>query len=201
MSAADRSQTLDGSEDFATAETVLPVAPDLVASVLEDVELLFRLNPQMAIERWEPVAGGFRVGAHNDSNGRDVDTAILVERAAGILRLRYGFGLKRETRFTAESHAGGVKLVVTEHYPRIEDPQDPRVVHVDRSLVPWVAAIRRHLLGRMRWGWLPGWRWWQERVMLSMVPRSRRIVRLLMWITALEFAVFLAAVVVLRFAA
>jgi hypothetical protein len=37
--------------------------------------------------------------------------------------------------------------------------------------------------------------------MLSMVPRSRRIVRLLVWTTVAEFAVFLGLVVVLRFAA
>lgn len=202
MSAADRQPAVSDNEDedVARAETVLPLAGEVVEEFLGDVERLFRLNPQLAIERWEQVAGGFRIGAHNDSNGRDIDTAILVEKAAGVLRLRYSFGLKRETRFTVESHAGGAKLVVAERYPRIEDAQDPRVAEVDKSLVPWVAALRSHLLGKVRWGWLPGWHWWHERVMLSMVPRSRRIVRLLVWITALEFAVFLAAVAVLRFA-
>ncbi len=94
---------------------------------------------------------------------------------------------------------------MTDHYPRIEDPQDPRLAEVDRTLVPWVAAIRRHLLARQRWGWLPLifplWRWWNERFLLHMAPRQRRIVRLLVWISVLEFLVFLGVVVVLRFAA
>lgn len=194
MSVVDRATDLD----IATAETRLPMAPATVVGILADVELLLRLNPQLAIERLEPVVGGYRLAAHNDSNGRDIDTAILVERAADGLRLRYSLGLKRETRLVVEPHADGARLVVAEHYPRIENPQDPRVAEVDKSLVPWVAALRCYLLGRMRWGWVPGWRWWQERVLLSMVPRQRRIVRLLVWITALDAAVFLAAVIVLR---
>ena len=36
--------------------------------------------------------------------------------------------------------------------------------------------------------------------MLRMAPRSRRIVRLLVWISLLEFLVFLGAVAVLRLA-
>jgi len=62
---------------------------------------------------------------------------------------------------------------------------------VDRSLIPWVNAIRRHLLDRKRWGWLPGWRWWHEGFMAGMAPRQRRIVRMIIWISVLEFVVFL----------
>jgi hypothetical protein len=86
----------------------------------------------------------------------------------------------------------------TEHYPRIADADDPRVAEVDKSLVPWVTAIRSHMLARRRWGWLPGWRWWAESFMLAMPPRQRRIVRLLVWTTVLEFLVFLGVVLVWR---
>jgi hypothetical protein len=37
--------------------------------------------------------------------------------------------------------------------------------------------------------------------MLSMVPRNRRIVRLLIWLSAIEFIVFILMVAVLRWTA
>lgn len=213
MSAADRIAGLakvgpggaapDG--DRATAETTLPLAVAAVREFLSDIPRLVRLNPQLAIERWVPAEWGFRFAGRNESNDRVFDLGVLVDRSDDGITLRYDAGLKQMTQFVAEPAGTGTRLVVTEHYPRIGDPQDPRVAEVDKSLVPWVGAIRRHLLARRRWGWLPliypVWNWWQERFMLSMVPRSRRIVRLLIWATVIEFAVFLGLVLVLRFSA
>lgn len=190
------------SGDLASAETTLPIAPELVAEFLGDVERLLRLNPQLAVERWMPEGPGrCRLVARNESNERLVDTPVDIERDACGLTLRYVSGLKQATRLRVEPAPEGTRLLVTEHYPRIDDRQDPRVAEVDRSLVPWVAALRRHLLARERWGRLPGWRWWNERVMPSMAPRSRRIVRLIVWLSFIEFVVFIALVVVLRLAA
>jgi hypothetical protein len=45
------------------------------------------------------------------------------------------------------------------------------------------------------------WQWWHEGVMLSMAPRNRRIVRLIVWLSAIEFVVFIGMVIVLRLAA
>jgi hypothetical protein len=174
------------------------MAPGLAGDFLDDVERLFRLNPQLAIERWEPAAGGFRLVGQNESNGRSIDTIVRIDKSAGSLALRYAGGLKRATRFVAEPVPEGTRLVVTEYYPRLDDARDPRVAEVDRSLVPWVAAIRRHLRARVRWGWLPGWRWWNERLLPGMAPRQRRIVRLIIWASAVEFAIFLGLVVVWR---
>lgn len=192
--------------DRASAETDLPLAPETVADFLADAERLLRLNPQLAIERWTPEgANRFRLVARNESNERLVDTPVAIERDAQGLTLRFASGLKQATRLRVEPAPAGARLVVTEHYPRIEDAQDPRVVEVDKSLVPWVAALRRHLLARRRWSWLPlifpVWRWWNERVMLSMPPRSRRIVRLIVWLSVIEFVVFIGLVIVLRLAA
>lgn len=209
MSAADRiadvakvgpgGTAADG--DSATAETTLPLSVAAVREFLSDIPRLVRLNPQLAIERWVPAEWGFRFAGRNESNERSFDLGVRVDRSDDRLELHYDAGLKQMTQFVAEPVGTGTRLVVTEHYPRIGDPQDPRVAEVDKSLVPWVGALRRHLLARRRWGWLPGWQWWTERFMLSMVPRSRRIVRLLVWTSLVEFAVFLGLVVVLRFSA
>lgn len=203
MPAADRDAELKIPEvdagDTAHAETRLPLAAEVLAAFIADGERLLRLNPQLAIERWAPEADGFRLVAENESNGRRLDTRVLIERRAQTLTLRYASGLKRATEFAIVPGSDGIRLVVTETYPRIADPADPRVADVDKSLVPWVAALRRHLLARLRWGWLPGWHWWHERFMPGMPPRQRRIVRLLLWSTVLEFAVFVGLVLGLRF--
>lgn len=192
--------------DLARAETVLPLAPNSLVAFLADVERLLRLNPLLVVERWAPEGGSrFHLVARNESNERLIDTPVDIERDATGLTLRYASGLKQATRLCVEPASQGARLIVTEHYPRIEDARDPRVMEVDKSLVPWVAALRRHLLARARWCRLPRifpmWQWWQERVMLSMAPRNRRIVRLIVWLSAVEFVVFIGMVVVLRLAA
>ena len=205
MSVADRAASLSDEptatagtdatlEDRARAETALPIDADAVFAFVADIERLLRLNPHLAIETWQRLPDGMRIAAQNEITGRRIDTAVRVEttRATRTIVLSYADGLKRATTLSVEAGDGqGCSLVVTEHYPVIEDAQDPRVAEVDRSLIPWVNAIRRHLLRRQRWGWLPGWRWWHESFLPGMAPRQRRIVRMIVWISVLEFVAFL----------
>jgi len=83
-------------------------------------------------------------------------------------------------------------LPIRESYRQPEN--EAELAEVDRSLTPWGVAIRRHFLGLARWGRLPLYRWWRERVWLGMKPRERRIARLIVWSTVIEFFVFLLAV-------
>ena len=204
MPAADRNAELDTPKvdphDTASAETLLPLPVAEVLAFLDNPERLMRINPQLAITSWETMPCGFRLGADNESNGRRLDTLATVERHPAGVRMRYAGGLRLASDVSVFPHPEGARLVVTDTYPQIEDPLDPRVADVDKSLVSWVAALRSHLLARHRWGGHFAWRWWRERFMLSMPPRQRRIVRLLLWTTALEFAVFVGLVLALRFA-
>jgi hypothetical protein len=181
-------------EDCARAETALSIDVDAVFEFVADVERLLRLNPHLEIDTWQRLPEGMRLAALNETTGRRIETAVRVETASATrsIVLRYADGLKRTTTLTVEGGDGlGCRLVVTERYPVIADAQDPRVAEVDRSLIPWVKAIRRHLLHRKRWGWLPGWHWWHEEFLPGMAPRQRRIVRMIVWISVLEFLVFL----------
>jgi hypothetical protein len=181
-------------EDRARAETLIPLGADAVFEFVADIERLVRLNPHLAIETWQRLPDGMRLVAQNETTGRRIETTVRVETTPSTrsIVLRYADGLKQATTLAVEGGDGhGCRLVVTEHYPVIADAQDPRVAEVDRSLIPWVDAIRRHLLRRQRWGWLPGWRWWHERFLPGMAPRQRRIVRMIVWISVLEFLVFL----------
>jgi hypothetical protein len=192
----------DGAgEDCARAEISSSLDGAALFAFVREIERLFRLNPHLAIETWEQRPDGFRLAARNESNECSIDTAARVEADAAkrTLAIHYANGLKRSTTITVEPAASGngSRLIVVDHYPLIADKADPRVAEVDRSLVPWLAAIYRHLLARARWGRIPGWHWWNERFLPGMVPRSRRIVRMIVWVSVLEFVVFLGLVVIL----
>ncbi|KAF0167059.1 MAG: hypothetical protein FD157_221 [Rhodocyclaceae bacterium] len=191
---AGRAGTDSTREDCARAETQVPIDADAMFEFVSDIERLLRLNPHLDIEAWQRIPDGMRLVAQNETTGRRIETGVRIETtpATRNIVLSYSDGLKRATTLAVEGGNGqGCRLVVTEHYPFIEDTQDPRVAEVDRSLIPWVNAIRRHLLDRKRWGWLPGWRGWHEGFMAGMAPRQRRIVRMIIWISVLEFVVFL----------
>lgn len=180
-------------QDQVRAETRLPLAAAAVFEFVADIERLLRLNPHLAVETWQPLSDGVRFAAQNETSGRRIETMVRVEttQSARTVVLSYAEGLKQATMLAVEATEGdSCRLVITEHYPIIMDAQDPRVAEVDRSLVPWVDAIRRHLLGRRRWGRLPGWRWWHESFLPGMAPRQRRIVRMIVWVGVLEFVVF-----------
>ena len=195
-----REETSD--HDEAWAQTDLPLTADELLGFLANTELLFRLNPHLEIERWESLPDGFRLTATNELNGQRLETAVRrADRSQGPV-FTYAVGLKLDSALTVEplTVAGGARLILSERYPRITDPTDPRLAAVDPSLVPWVAALRRHLLARQRWGWMPGWRWWQTRFLPGLPPRQRRIARLIIWVSLGEFAIFLGLVLVLAFA-
>jgi hypothetical protein len=191
---AAKAGTDSAREDCARAETQVPIDADAMFEFVSDIERLLRLNPHLDIETWQRIPDGMRLVAQNETTGRRIETAVRIETTPTTrsILLSYADGLKRATTLAVESGDGhSCRLIVIEHYPYIEDAQDPRVAEVDRSLIPWVNAIRHHLLDRQRWGWLPGYRWWAGRFMLGMPPRQRRIVRMIIWVSLLEFIVFL----------
>lgn len=179
----------------AWAAVQIPLPPHKLFFFLSNIERLFRLNPHLEIAEWreEPDALSYRLSALNETNGFRGEISLRAEavREDFGYSLVYDSGLKRSTEFRIESADGGSLLTITEHYHPVQDATDGRLKEVDRSLVPWAAAIRRHLGGTARFGGLPGYRWWTERFMLGMTPRQRRIVRMIAWVSVLEFVVFL----------
>lgn len=195
----DTAAPVADAEDCARAEIVVPLHADLLFTYVSNVERLFRLNPHVEIQTWQATPAGFRLSALNEINERRVETDAMTETQADERRIviRYSSGLKRATTIAVEADGEHSKLVVIDHYPVIEDTADPRLVDADQSLGPWVTAIHRHLILRLRWGRLPGWRWWNERFMPGLPPRQRRIVRLLIWTTVAEFVLFVGLVAIL----
>lgn len=175
----------------------LPLAPQQALDYARNVERFLRLNPHLEITRFEGAADGrYRIEGLNEMNGLAVSCGLtLQDDGANGFRLDYDGGLKLATEVTAAPHPGGALLTIRESYR--QPASEAELAQVDRSLTPWGLAIRRHLLGLSRWGRLAPYRWWRERIWLGMRPRERRIVRLVVWATALEFVVFLFVLAIL----
>lgn len=195
-------------EDSAWISVDLPLSPGEVYAFIQKIERLFRLNPHLEIKSWQEDTPGriypgkqIRLDSLNEMNGLQQSMTLSVSdvQPDASLSLSYDSGLKQATVFTVQGLApASCRLVVKEHYPAqiSAAEREARLNEVDKSLVPWGAAIRTHLIRRARWGWLPFYNWFQESFWLGMVPRQRRIARLIIWTTALEFVVFLFVFVI-----
>ena len=183
-----------------------PLTASQLFEFAADAERLFRLNPYLEIQVWETdqndlVEGGcVRFKYLNEMNGaaRELTLTVSGFKPGVGYTLNYSEGLKRATEVCVEPGDNGATLLIKDWYDAVpENPaetpeeRETRLKEVDRSLTPWGVAIRKHILGMVRWGRLPLYRAWRERFWLGMPPRSRRVSRLIMWITALEFVVFL----------
>ena len=202
MSAERPGETEGGSaripENAAWASVEIPLPTHALYVFLSNIERLFRLNPHLEILAWQQQpdqaeAREYRLSALNETNGCRSEVSVRVEPLGECIgyRVEYDQGLKHSTELRIAAAAGGSLLTITDHYHPVSDTSDERLKEVDRSLLPWAAAIRSHLRGKTRFGGLPGYRWWAERVMLGMSPRQRRIVRMIVWVSVLEFIVFL----------
>lgn len=193
-------------ENAAWVTVKVPLAPAEVFDFAARLERLFRLNPYLQIEGWSEERGPFargkrwRLRAFNEMNAMRHDVGLVLEEVEPGRRFLVSWdrGLKRALEVSVAPDATGTALTLKEHYHSPEGPQrEERLKEVDASLTPWGVAVRRHLLARRRWGWLPFYQPLGERFWLSMTPGQRRIGRLLIWVSVLEFAAFLAVVAIL----
>lgn len=190
-------------EDAAWISVDLPLSREQLFASLQNVERLFRLNPHVEILSWKeqvagPLANGqrFLIEDNNELNGRQQTRIVTVCEVApgGGYTLSYGCGLKQSTVIGIEELGpSSSRLTVKDCYPArlSEAEREGRLAEVDKSLVAWGDAIRRYFVSRKSWGWLPyhGSIW--DRFWLTMPPRQRRIVRLIIWVGVAEFVVFL----------
>ena len=177
---------------WVTIETPL-TADALLAFCRQDVERLFRINSLLKFEEWRQVAENeHRVRLRNLVNDKELETSLQVAPLEDGLRVTYDGGLKTATTFRVEGKGVGAQLVVTDDYsgtPATE--RAARTDEVDQSLVQWGHDLHRYLARWNRWSRYAPWRWYMTRVWQPMSPMARRVVFLLIVITAMEFAVFL----------
>lgn len=183
-------------DNSAWVTLAVPAPPEELAEFLKSVERLFRLNPYLDIKLWDERAGNrFHLNALNEMNGIHYDLDIVLDTKEGMRSfLRYSQGLKAALEVSIEAGSGpnNAKLTLREYYHKTESALDEQQLkEVDHGLVPWGNGIRAYVQGMRRWGWFWPYRWYREKFWLGMRPTHRRIARMLVWVTLLEFVVFL----------
>lgn len=186
-------------EDAAWVAVPTSLPPERLAWLVEDPERLLRVNPCWIFEQWErPSAERFSLRVRDTVHQRTWAAGGRIEPLADGLRLVYDDGLKASTTFRIETGDAGTRLWVIDDYGRLTaEERAERLDEVDRSLPTWGQALERYLAGWQRRGGNRLWRWYTERVWRPMTPLARRVVRLLIWVTVIEFAVFVLLVAVL----
>lgn len=176
----------------------IPAHVSKLFDFLHNPEHLYRLNPYLDIREWVETSASkqFHLKALNEMNGVTYDHLITVESVQPNARilLNYDKGLKRALEITMQARSSGSVLTLREHYHAPsegdEHPED-QLKEVDHGLLPWASSIRKYLSGLEKWGWFWPYRWYKESFWLNMRPTHRRISRMVILVTVLEFVVFL----------
>lgn len=159
------------------------------------IECVFRLNPYLKIIHWRTCnSSNYEVELENYSNERVIRTStqIKVKQLKNELQLSYLNGIKNKTYFIVEETADGAQLMIIDDYG--ESGQQV-VEQVDRSLSTWGKTLEKFFAGYRLVQHLP-WankiinRWW-----IQLNPSGRRIVYILMVITAIELIILLLFVI------
>ena len=189
----------DAGEDAAWLSIASDLPPEALLDLLRDPQRLLRVNSLWVFESWETLGPDrihFRIS--NQSNGQIWDTQAQVVRLPDGLRLDYADGIKASTLLRVEPADHGSRLWVIDDYGRLPKAErEAKVAEVDRSLPQWGRDLYRHLQAWSRWSGVPLWRWYVEHHWLPMKPLSRRIVRLLFWVTVAELALFALLIAIL----
>ncbi len=180
-------------QDAAWIRVPTTFTPAELASHLDDVEVLLRLNPYYYFKRFKTAgADRWQLEFENQSNQQQLVTDVMVNRSNGRgISLEFTSGLKKRTHFTVEPFELGSYLVVTDDYsgtPEAERKQ--REAEIDKSLTAWGESLRIYFLRLRRYSRVPGWRWYIRRLWIPMKPSARRIVWLLAIISVAEFGFF-----------
>lgn len=193
------------TENAAWATVAIPRTPPEALKFLGNVERLFRLNPHLEIHHWQESSTAFFPGKRievkmlNEMNGVYYDVILTVEVISDSdVRLRYNTSFKQYLEINiAPGPDNSSVLTLVERYRTLPaEEHQQRLKEVDQGLSVWALAIRSYLTGMQRWQWLWPYRWYKERFWLNMIPRHRRIARLIGWTTLLEFIVFIFVAVI-----
>jgi hypothetical protein len=186
-------------EDAAWVAVPTALTPERLAWLIDDPERILRVNPCWVFEAWQqPEPDRFALHVRDTVHARQWATNGRIERLPDGVRLVFDDGLKASTRFRVERDDTGTRLWVIDDYGRLPAAErEARLDEVDRTLPAWGQALERYLAGWHRWGRQRAWRWYMERLWRRMTPLARRVARLLIWATVIEFVVFLMLIAVL----
>ena len=185
--------TSEDSRDIAWVSVATPFSRRELRPFLVDIERLYRINPMLVFESWEQASpDNFHLKAQNLSNGKELETGLKIESSPDSTTVHYSDGLRQSTCFRIEDGEDGLaKLVITDDYSAIDEKErEARIDEVDNSLTTWGNALFRYFHQWKQWSWLPGWKYYMQKIWQPMKPSARRITFMILVITLTEIVLF-----------
>jgi hypothetical protein len=181
-------------EDSSSVVIEVPLGLEALRAYCDDLERLYRINPYLEIQSWDPLGpDAVRVAWRNLSNDRADQLELRRERdSPDAFSVGFSHGIKRATRFVTEATDSGSRLTISDDYGGLSQAErERRIAEVDKSLVAWGWALHAYLRRERRFGGIALWRWALRRVWLPMRPAARRISALIVLVSLAEFLFFL----------
>ncbi|WP_130471605.1 hypothetical protein [Candidatus Magnetaquicoccus inordinatus] len=172
--------------------------PESFSAHVLRLEHLFRLNPFLRLDCWQEDGGalvdGWCVRMHflNEMNGIEASRQLTWHPLPRGWWLEYDSGWKKTVQLTWEPYSpSAITMTLQEFYHPLPEGDAPpfALQEIDHSLFAWGKAIRRDLLWRRRFGWVPLLNRYLD-WLPTLAPAPRRITRLLVWSSFLELLLF-----------
>lgn len=182
---------LDNEQDAAWVTIQTGVEDKWVERLLADPELFLRINPLMKYSAWKELEEGrIAVKGENQGNGHPFEMELVIHKNRHGFVVNYSEGLKGFTSIEYDPQTKELKI--TDDYSGCsEEERGKRIDEVDHSLTAWGSALKEYLEVEQRWHWFPIYNLYMGCFWRRMTPSARRISKMLVWITALEFFAFL----------
>ena len=171
-------------------------------NLCQNIECLFRLNPYLSVEYWTmPTRNRIHAKWINSSNHTELTLQqdIQVTRLQDEIRLCYSSGLKKETRLVVEPQAYGSTLTVIDTYDieTVNGDDECITSQVDKSLPAWGVSLKAFFHHYAYLRKIPGIELAIDRFWIRLSPMARRIVYILLIITAFELLLLFVFVLVM----
>lgn len=193
----------DAAEDRAWVTLATPLAPQALRDFLQaDIERLLRVSSRLEIHAWKTLGNQrYRWVGRNLSTGQAIDTHIVATADEDGVTLAYDALLKAETRYrvTAAENGGSILTVTDDYSTRSAADKTARAAEIDTGLTRYGEDLHRFLAGWHRRAGNRLGRWWMERLWLRLTPSGRRIVYMILVITAVEIVALLLMALGLAF--
>lgn len=182
------------SQDIAWVEIKIPFNIKWLKKFIKDLERLYKINSLMEFKHWQKTAKNtYTIKGKNLSNNQIFSNSITIEKKNNKTIINYKSGIKLITiiEVKAVDEDNSILKIVDDYGKLANSKKQQRLNEVDKSLNAWANDIFKYCYAWKRYAKIPLWQWYMTKVWQPMKPSSRRITKMIIIVTVLEFIVFL----------
>ncbi|MDW3096110.1 MAG: hypothetical protein R8G33_10595 [Gammaproteobacteria bacterium] len=163
----------------------------------QQVERLFRLNPYLIFNHWQQNAKTSITAVwenHSNKKVYQIDTCIELEIKDNEICAKYQSGVKSETYFIVEPSGQSADLVIIDRY---RSSGNDSLDEVDKSIHAWGKGLHKFFKQYSRLRHIPYSEYIIDKYWIRLTPMARRIIYILLVVTAVEIIALVLLVLIL----